>query len=51
MLQGLGAGACFRETALTDLLPRRASVRAEQDWRTIEMAQADLARWVERDGE
>ena len=51
VLHGLAAGDCFGEMALTDLLPRSASVRAEQPCRAIELASADFMRLFEHDAE
>ena len=51
VLHGLGAGDCFGEMALMDLLPRSASVRADEDCRAIEFTSADLLRLFERDAE
>lgn len=51
VLHGLAAGDCFGEMALMDLLPRSASVRAEQDCRAIELVSADFMRLFERDAE
>jgi CRP/FNR family transcriptional regulator, cyclic AMP receptor protein len=45
----LGAGDCFGEMALMDLMPRSAGVRADTDCHVLELAQADLARVAERD--
>ena len=51
VLHGLGAGDCFGEMALMDLLPRSASVRADETCRAIELAAADLLHLFERDAE
>ena len=50
-LHVLGAGDCFGEMALMDLLPRSASVRAENDCRAIEFSSADLMLLYEHDVE
>ena len=46
-MHGLGAGDCFDEMALMDLLPRSASVRADQACRAIELTAADLLHLFE----
>ena len=51
VLHGLGAGDCFGEMALMDLLPRSASVRADEACRAIELAAADLLHLFEHDAE
>ena len=51
VLHSLGAGDCFGEMALMDLLPRSASVRADADCRAIELTAADLLHLFERDAE
>jgi CRP/FNR family transcriptional regulator, cyclic AMP receptor protein len=51
VLHGLYAGDCFGEMALMDLLPRSASVRADEDCQAIEIAAADLLQLFERDAE
>ena len=50
-LHVLGAGDCFGEMALMDLLPRSASVRAENDCRAIEFSSTDLMLLFEHDVE
>jgi CRP/FNR family transcriptional regulator, cyclic AMP receptor protein len=50
-LHDLGAGDCFGEMALMDLLPRSASVRADTDCRAIEISAADLHQLYQRDTE
>lgn len=49
VLRHLGAGDCFGEMALMDLMPRSASVRADQDCRAIELGAEDLYRLSEHD--
>lgn len=49
VLHSLGAGDCFGEMALMDLLPRSASVRAVEPCRAIEFGAADLMHLYERD--
>jgi CRP/FNR family transcriptional regulator, cyclic AMP receptor protein len=49
VLHSLGVGDCFGEMALMDLLPRSASVRADEDCRAIEFGAADLMHLYERD--
>lgn len=51
VLHSLGAGDCFGEMALMDLLPRSASVRADEACRAIELSAADLLHLFERDAE
>ena len=51
VLHGLGAGDCFGEMALMDLLPRSASVRADEACRAIELGAADLLHLFEHDAE
>jgi CRP-like cAMP-binding protein len=41
-LRELGAGDCFGELALMDLLPRSASVRALEDCRALQLSSATL---------
>jgi CRP/FNR family transcriptional regulator, cyclic AMP receptor protein len=50
-LHDLGAGDCFGEMALMDLLPRSASVRADIDCQAIEISGADLHQLYQRDAE
>lgn len=50
-LHELGAGDCFGEMALMDLLPRSASVRAETDCQAIEFSSIDLMLLYEHDVE
>jgi CRP/FNR family transcriptional regulator, cyclic AMP receptor protein len=50
-LHDLGAGDCFGEMALMDLLPRSASVRADTDCQAIEISAADLHQLFQRDAE
>jgi CRP/FNR family transcriptional regulator, cyclic AMP receptor protein len=49
VLHSLGVGDCFGEMALMDLLPRSASVRADENCRAIEFGAADLMHLYERD--
>jgi CRP-like cAMP-binding protein len=51
VLHTLAAGDCFGEMALMDLLPRSASVRAEEDCSAIELAASDLLSLYECDVE
>jgi CRP/FNR family cyclic AMP-dependent transcriptional regulator len=51
LMRHLGEGDCFGEMALMDLLPRSASVRAEQDCRAIELTPEQFNRLFERDPE
>jgi CRP/FNR family transcriptional regulator, cyclic AMP receptor protein len=51
VLHTLNAGDCFGEMALMDLLPRSASVRAEEDSHAIEFGAADLLHLFEHDAE
>ena len=48
-LHDLGAGDCFGEMALMDLLPRSATVRADVECVAIELSSSDLMRLYERD--
>ena len=50
-LHELGAGDCFGEMALMDLLPRSATVRADIDCQAIELSASDLMRLYEHDVE
>ena len=49
VLRHLGAGDCFGEMALMDLLPRSASVQAIEDCAAIEITPAHLHRLFESD--
>jgi CRP-like cAMP-binding protein len=49
LLARLGAGDCFGEMALLDLLPRSASVRAVSPCTAIELSSASLFRLYETD--
>jgi CRP-like cAMP-binding protein len=49
VLHTLVPGDCFGEMALMDLLPRSASVRAQEDCRAIEIDTDDLMALFERD--
>jgi CRP/FNR family transcriptional regulator, cyclic AMP receptor protein len=51
VLHRLGAGDCFGEMALMDLLPRSASVRAQKKCHAIELTSANLLRLFEHDAE
>lgn len=51
ILRHLGAGDCFGEMALMDLLPRSASVRAIEDCVALELRPEDLYRLYQRDRE
>lgn len=50
-LHDLGAGDCFGEMALMDLLPRSATVLADDDCLAIELSSSDLMRLYECDVE
>lgn len=45
----LGAGDCFGEMALMDLVPRSATLRALEDSRALVLTPADLQRLAEQD--
>jgi CRP/FNR family transcriptional regulator, cyclic AMP receptor protein len=49
VLHHLGPGDCFGEMALMDLMPRSATVRAEQDCRAIEFGTDGLQALAELD--
>lgn len=49
LLRQLQAGDCFGEMALMDLMPRSASVRADQDCLALELHGDDLYQLFERD--
>lgn len=49
LLVCLGRGDCFGEMALLDLLPRSASVRADEDCGAIELSADNLYRLFEHD--
>ena len=51
LLGKLAAGDCFGEMALMDLMPRSASVRADEDCRAIEFSAGDLLVLFEHDVE
>ena len=51
LMRHLGEGDCFGEMALMDLLPRSASVRAEEDCSAIELTPEQFNRLFERDAE
>ena len=51
LLGQLGAGDCFGEMALMDLMPRSASVRADEDCLAIEFNAGDLLVLFEHDVE
>ena len=51
LVRTLGQGDCFGEMALMDLLPRSASVRAEEDCSALELLPATLLALFERDAE
>jgi len=51
VLHRLGAGDCFGEMALMDLLPRSATVLAELDCLALEFNNDDLLHLFERDPE
>ncbi|MGA8513729.1 MAG: cyclic nucleotide-binding domain-containing protein [Burkholderiaceae bacterium] len=51
VLHDLSVGDCFGEMALMDLLPRSASVRADDDCRAIEINSSDLHHLYQRDAE
>lgn len=49
LLHHLGEGDCFGEMALMDLMPRSASVRAEEDCRALEISTDALALLAQHD--
>jgi CRP-like cAMP-binding protein len=49
LLHHLVAGDCFGEMALMDLMPRSASVRAEEDCLALELTSSDLLLLYEHD--
>jgi CRP/FNR family transcriptional regulator, cyclic AMP receptor protein len=51
VLHGLGVGDCFGEMALMDLLPRSASLRADEDCQAMEFGMSELLQLFERDPE
>jgi CRP-like cAMP-binding protein len=51
LLHTLGAGDCFGEMALMDLMPRSASVRALEDCRAIRLSVAGLYQVYQKDVE
>ena len=51
LLGTLTAGDCFGEMALMDLMPRSASVRAEEDCLAVEFSASDLLVLFEHDVE
>ena len=51
VLGQLGAGECFGEMALMDLMPRSASVRADEDCVAVEFSAGDLLMLFEHDVE
>ena len=51
VVRELGQGDCFGEMALMDLLPRSASVRAEEDCSALELMPVTLHALFERDPE
>lgn len=51
VLGRLGAGDCFGEMALMDLMPRSASVRADEDCLAVEFNAGDLLVLFEHDVE
>src|SRR5262245_43771080 len=51
LMRYLGVGDCFGEMALMDLLPRSASVRAEENCTAIELTPEQFNRLFEHDAE
>ncbi|HLL13312.1 MAG TPA: Crp/Fnr family transcriptional regulator [Rubrivivax sp.] len=51
LLGQLGGGDCFGEMALMDLMPRSASVRADEDCLAVEFSAGDLLVLYEHDVE
>ena len=51
LLRILNRGDCFGEMAIMDLLPRSASLRAEEDCSAIEITASDLYRLYKQDVE